>query len=423
NLEEAHNKLIPASYHYRIVRRDGTVRYVYTITRFNFNAKGETVSLYGVTYDETESKIAEIQLAEYTDNLLKIKNQLEYSEFKLKQAQAIARVGSWERNYKDNSIIWSDENCRIYGVSLQENKQTFESWKSFVHSEDLENTLQILENAHKTLTPATLYYRIVRKDGAVRYVYTITQFTYNETGKAVSLYGVTLDVTEQKLTELEILKKNEELRNLSNHIQHVREEERKLVSRDLHDELGQQLTALKMEINWIISNATGADEEMVLRLKQVLQFSDDLISTIRRILADLRPAIIDDLGLVAALEWKCDDFMEKSGVECKFISSIDERVFRDDFSINVYRILQEALTNVIRYAEAKLVTVIVHEDKQNLFLEISDDGKGFCTESIKNGKTLGILGMKERAALFDGDLEVIGMPNKGTSIKLKIPLI
>lgn len=391
------------------------------ISFYPIYSEGEIVGTACFSRDVTESKLAEMRLTKFTSNLIEVKNKLEQSEFKLKQAQAIAHVGSWELDFETGMALWSDEDCRIHGLSPKNNKHSFDVWRSFIHPEDVKRTLEILKESRDTLTPTSYQYRIIRKDGSIRYLYTINQFNFNIDGEPINLYGVTHDVTEQKLAEQEVIRKSEELRDLYNHIQSIREEERKIISRELHDELGQQLTALKMEIGWIINKQTNMEPEIVSKLKGVLQFSDGLIATIRKILADLRPAIIDDLGLIATLEWKCDDFMEKTGVECQFISSVNERVFGDDFSINVYRILQESLTNVARYAEAKAVTVLVSENEREFFLEIKDDGKGY-NETIHKGKTLGILGMKERAVLLGGELSVTGIQNKGTSIKLKLPL-
>jgi len=230
------------------------------------------------------------------------------------------------------------------------------------------------------------------------------------------------DITEKKEAVKEILLKNEQLKNLTSHLQRVREEERTTISREIHDELGQQLTALKMDIDWIMHKQNNPDEKVVSKLNEMLQMSDTIINTIRRISSDLRPAIIDDLGLIAALEWKCNDFEEKMGIPCKFVSNIKERKFENDFGINTYRILQETLTNIGRHAAAKSVTVSVNENETELFLEIADDGKGISSENIQNGKTLGIIGMKERAILLGGKLTIEGTKNKGTCTKLILPL-
>jgi signal transduction histidine kinase/CheY-like chemotaxis protein len=264
---------------------------------------------------------------------------------------------------------------------------------------------------------------------------TFTETEYNDgTWSEISFYPISKEnkvigtacysrnITEQKNTEQDILQKNEQLKNLTSHLQHIREEERTSIAREIHDELGQQLTALKMDIDWVLHKQDDAEEAVVNKLDEMLHMSDGIINTIRRISSDLRPAIIDDLGLIAALEWKCHDFEEKMGVPCQFVSTVKERKFENDFGINAYRILQETLTNVTRHSKAKSVKVSVSENEDELFLEISDDGKGISPENIQNGKTLGIVGMKERAALLGGKLIIEGTKNKGTRTRLILPL-
>jgi two-component system sensor histidine kinase UhpB len=226
----------------------------------------------------------------------------------------------------------------------------------------------------------------------------------------------------RRLAEEEIIVKNEQLKNLTSHLQHVREEERTTISREIHDELGQQLTALKMDIDWVLHKQSNPDDGIAAKLEEMLKMSDGILNTIRRISSDLRPSILDDLGLIAALEWMCDDFGEKTQIPCLFSSNIRERKFGNNFSITAYRILQETLTNISRHAEAKSVIVSVREKDNELLMDITDDGKGIDTTKIRNGKTLGILGMNERAALLGGKLIITGEEKSGTHIKLTLPL-
>ncbi len=372
--------------------------------------------------DITERKQVEIKLSKFNTELIDIKNELEHSELRLKQAQAIAHIGNWELDFKSGIALWSDEARRIYGLPLEENKQSYESWFSFIHPEDRDFVLKKIKEAEASLQDYSFYHRIVRKDGTVKHIYSQSHFELNAEGKPTGLYGVAQDVTEQKMIENEILQKNEQLKNLTSHLQQVREEERTTISREIHDELGQQLTALKMDIDWVKHKQNNPDEAVVSKLQEMLKMSDGIINTIRRISSDLRPAIIDDLGLIAALEWKCNDFEEKMGIPCQFISNVKERKFENHFGINAFRILQESLTNVSRHAAAKSVTVSVSENETELLLEIADDGKGISNERIGNGKTLGIVGMKERAALLGGELIIEGEKNKGTRTKLILPL-
>ncbi|MFL5764134.1 MAG: histidine kinase [Bacteroidia bacterium] len=219
----------------------------------------------------------------------------------------------------------------------------------------------------------------------------------------------------------ELIQSQVQLRALVNEIQEVRENERAHIAREIHDELGQQLTALKMDIGWVLSRHPDGDSEVNGKLAQMLALSDGIIDTVRRISSELRPAIIDDLGLTAALEWKCNDFNENSGVRCNFSSNVKERKFSNALSINFYRVLQEALTNVMRHASATRVDVCFSENESELVLEIIDNGKGMVPDTGRKRKALGILGMKERAALLGGVLNIISTKDKGTHIILNLP--
>jgi signal transduction histidine kinase len=178
-----------------------------------------------------------------------------------------------------------------------------------------------------------------------------------------------------------------------------------------------------MDIDWISHKQISQDTIVTLKLKDMLRICNGIIGTVRKISSDLRPAIIDNLGLIAALEWKCNDFEEKMGIPCYFVSNVTERKFENIFCINTYRILQETLTNISRHAVANFVSVSINENGKELFLEITDDGKGINNKVINSRNALGILGMKERAALLGGKLKITGVTNKGTHIKLTIPFL
>ncbi|MES2515484.1 MAG: PAS domain S-box protein [Bacteroidota bacterium] len=309
---------------------------------------------------------------------------------------------------------------KVLGYALQD--FLFHSSAEFFHPDDLPN----LRKNKKTLLAKPgeslpFQYRILHKNK--NWIWcegTLTNLLHEPSINAfVSNFR---DISERKKSEEEILEKNKQLKSLSNHLQTIREEERKNVAREIHDELGQHLTALKLDIDWILHKQTNPDPKVIIKLHEMLDINDGIINTVRRISSDLRPALLDDLGLIATIEWKCADFEERSGVKCQFISKIKERKFSKDFSIHMYRILQESLTNVNRHSGANKVAVILAELDNNLVLEIQDNGKGITPEHANNSKRLGILGMKERAGLLNGKLEIIGKEKKGTCIKLILSL-
>jgi two-component system sensor histidine kinase UhpB len=340
----------------------------------------------------------------------------------LAEAQAIARIGNWEINLINDVHTWSLEMYNIYGIETS-TVPSAELFVSRLHPEDSGRIAQGMEMSFVTRQDAAFNFRFIHTNGEVRHGRSQWKFELDDSGRALRQYGIMQDITEREMAEQEILSKNEELRLLSSHLQNIREDERKHIAREIHDELGQQLTALKMDIGWVMHKLTAIEKPVEAKLDYILKLSDEIINTVRRISSELRPAIIDDLGLLAALEWKCHDFEEKTDIPCRFVSSVRERKFDSDFGINVYRILQETLTNVSRHAEAKSVSVYLDENEQELTMEVRDDGKGIPEEKLNKGKTLGLVGMRERAKLLGGNLEISRITDngQGTCTKLTLP--
>ena len=177
-----------------------------------------------------------------------------------------------------------------------------------------------------------------------------------------------------------------------------------------------------MNVAWVKRKMGEQDELIVNKLKETLELCDFTITTIRKIASNLRPSIIDDLGLVAAIEWQCEEFSKRSGVPVNFSSDVNNLKFKPDASIALFRILQEALTNVARHANATNITCTLKKQGGNITLTIIDNGRGFDLSGKRKVKTLGILGMTERAAMINGTYKISSVPNKGTTVSVQIPL-
>ncbi|HEX4134536.1 MAG TPA: response regulator [Bryobacteraceae bacterium] len=210
----------------------------------------------------------------------------------------------------------------------------------------------------------------------------------------------------------------EQLRRLADHLRSAQEDERKRIARHLHDELGQALTLLKMNCSWIEGRLRDAPEGVIARLRSSIQLADDTISSVRRVATELRPAILD-LGIAAAIEWQAESFQARTNIECAADLQVDDESIAPETATELFRILQEALTNVLRHAEATEIHISLRREDNCLVLEIRDNGKGIGEERIANGKTLGLLGMRERAALVGGFLSVEG--GEGTTVRVYIP--
>jgi PAS domain S-box-containing protein len=218
---------------------------------------------------------------------------------------------------------------------------------------------------------------------------------------------------------------DEQLRALSGRIEAAREDERTAMAREIHDELGQALTALKMDVAWVLRRSEGValSASVVDKLRAMSGMTDQIIDQVRRISTELRPGVLDDLGLVAAIEWLAHEFEARASLTCVFTSSVGEARFERNVSTVIFRILQEALTNVARHAEASRVEVRLGEENAQLRLEVNDDGRGISEDAISDPKSLGLLGIRERARRLGGTVTVSGTREIGTRVVVEIPLV
>lgn len=230
------------------------------------------------------------------------------------------------------------------------------------------------------------------------------------------------DITERKEAEASLMESSEQLRELSRHLQEIREEERSQIARDIHDELGQQLTGLKMDISWLKKKAVQDDAAVMDKFNDAIALVDDTVKSIRRITAELRPSIIDDLGLNAALEWHINEFKERIGIEIIYENSFDDNNIDPDISIGLFRILQESLTNIAKHAQASQVTIKIEKIKDSVRLCVKDNGVGFNSKAKKHDFTFGHLGIKERISKMRGKCIIKSKPGAGTGIEVTLPL-
>jgi signal transduction histidine kinase len=227
---------------------------------------------------------------------------------------------------------------------------------------------------------------------------------------------------ERRKTEEKLRKSHEQLRALSVYLQHIRENERIRISRQVHDELGQSLTGLKMDLYWLSSRVPRQLRDLHEKAKSMSAHIDSTIQTVRRISTELRPGILDDLGLVAALEWQAHEFQKRTGIRCEVSSELKQTMLHEELNTAFFRIFQEILTNVIRHAKATKVTVELKKIRGQLSLTVEDNGRGISEAEISNTKSIGLLGMRERAALLGGKISFSGVRGKGTTVVVRIPL-
>lgn len=283
------------------------------------------------------------------------------------------------------------------------------------------------EMLKKGMAPAHLEYEIQPRSGDRRIISWSNTVLRNQQGDAIGITGIGEDVTERKLSEERFRAAYEQSRALSTRLQSVREEERIRIAREIHDVLGQALTGLKMDVWWLIKKFSaegGAPNKQTLleKFESMSELINSTIGSVRKLATELRPGVLDDLGLVAAIEWQAREFQARTGINCRLRLPEEDLVLRADESTAVFRIFQEILTNVARHADARNVEVAMREEDGILVLEVADDGRGIAENKISGAGSLGILGMRERAVLFGGEVRIRIGKRKGTVVTVRIPL-
>jgi len=230
------------------------------------------------------------------------------------------------------------------------------------------------------------------------------------------------EIAERRRVEEHLRKSEENLRALAAHVQSVREEEWTRIAREIHDELGQSLTGLKMDLTWVANRLPEDRRELAERTKSMFGLIDDTIQSVRRIASRLRPEVLDNLGLIAAIEWHAGDFRKRTGIRCKISAPSETPALDRERSTAAFRIFQELLTNVARHANATRIDVTMRVDSGALVFTVEDNGKGIAESAINDSKSLGLLGMRERVLPFGGTIEIAGFRDKGTQVKVSIPL-
>jgi PAS domain S-box-containing protein len=244
---------------------------------------------------------------------------------------------------------------------------------------------------------------------------------YDSRGWFMGHFGIQRDISDRKQAENELLQSRQELRDLTARLQLVREEERTCMAREVHDELGQALTGLKIDLAWVKPRVMDRPA-IADRVQSIIVRIDGAMDTVRRIATDLRPSVLDDLGLVAAVEWQAQEFERSTGIATQLEVQAGHPELDDRCATTAFRILQETLTNVTRHAHATRVRIALQVSAEELTLEVRDNGRGISKSDLLSSTSLGLIGSRERAIACGGKLVIRGIRNQGTIALLRIPL-
>jgi len=348
---------------------------------------------------------------------------LKQSEERFQLAVRGATAGLWDWNPQSGAIYLSPHFKEILGYEAHELPNESQAVFDAIHPDDIDRVGTSLAAHLEQKRAYDIEYRVCTKSGEVRWIHSRGQALWNPSGEAYRMVGWIIDVTERRLADEALRESREELQRLSANIQRAREEEKTRIARELHDDLGQQLAALKIECARNDNRVEGVDSpEAGTDMSSIYAMIDQLVVSVRRIATDLRPAMLDDLGLIPAIEWFIERFSERHGVRVVQHIDAEDIDFNHDSSTAVFRIVQEALTNVARHSGATEVRLDIARKEQHCVVRIADNGRGCPGDARPAPSSFGLIGMRERAAALKGELKIQTAPDNGFAITISLPL-
>ena len=333
--------------------------------------------------------------------------------------------GLWDWNPVTDEVFYSNRWKEMLGYNKDEIPNESEIWRNLLHPDDREKVINELQ---KLISGDTELYmveeRLRCKDGTYKWILGRGKvMSRNEAGKPVRCIGTHTDIHKIKIIEESLRLSQEQLKKYAMHLHSVREEERLLLAREIHDELGQTLVALKIDIGMFKQKVLKATDinlhgDFLLNFDQLLELVNVTLNTTRKIMTDLRPEVLNLLGIVDATKLLVKNFSERYKIDCKFTTNIEMPDLNEQQSLALYRILQEALNNVARHSEANCACIVMDMVGSILKVTISDNGKGFDPNADIKDDSYGLIGIRERVSLLEGVLDITSEKGKGTDIRI-----
>ncbi|QCP50805.1 response regulator [Trinickia violacea] len=345
------------------------------------------------------------------------------SEERFQLAVSGATAGLWDWNPQTGTMYFSPHFKEILGYEDHEMPNVAQAHQDAIHPDDVELVAANLKAHMEHKRDYNVEYRVRTKSGEFHWIQSRGQALRTVSGEPYRIVGWIMDVTDRKRADEALRSSREELQRLSANIQHIREEEKTRIARELHDDLGQQLTALKMEVMFAedeLKRAEAAASSAILQ--NVYALIDQLVHSVRRIATDLRPVILDDLGLMPAIDWLVTEFSARYDVRVTTRVDANDIAFSRDSATEVFRMVQEALTNIARHSRATEATLEIVRDDPHCIVRIADNGRGTARDARPGPNSFGLLGMRERAARLGGQIGIRTAPGEGFGLTITLPL-
>ncbi len=392
----------------RFRRRNGEIRHALLSFEPVIDTKGELLLVTMIT-DVTERK--------------QVQEELQRSQSFLEQAQEVGKIGSWVAGLGDDGSLWaSREVYRIFGVS-EDTPIDVRSFVAIVHPEDRAAVRARVQHGIEAHTPVSIEHRIMLPNGEHRWVYERAEVIYDADDRPLKLIGVVQDISDRIQRDETLRHYTERLQTLSQSLLEAQERERQHIARELHDQIGQALTAVQINLQTEMQHADSGSRS---RIVDSIAIVEQVLEQVRDLSLNLRPPMLDDLGLIPALRWYLTQQAQRAGLQVELDAEPVAAALDPACKIACFRIVQEAVTNIVRHAKAHKIGVRLWCEADMLQVVVRDDGTGFDVDAFRHSEKhhahLGLIGMEERATLLGGHLQVTSVPGDGTEVRIQLPL-
>lgn len=388
---------------------DGQFRTFLTRVQPLKDAQGRVVRWFGTNTD--------------VDELKSLEEALRGTQARLNSALRAGSIGTWSWDVKSDQVVGDVFVARTFSLDEEAVAEGLpvEAYLAAISQEDRPAVEATLERARQTNGFYDMEFRVQLIDGELRWLQARGQAKCDERGSALRFDGAIMDITERKLAEVA-------LHTFSRRLVEAQEAERTRIAREVHDLLGQLLTALKMDLSMCVRKLPephdeAGREKFVARVGGMQELTDEIIRTVQHISAELRPGVLDTLGLVAAIEWQANEFENRTEISCTCDLPLSPLDVSPERATAMFRIFQEILTNIARHSQATAVEISLHNEESQVVLTVQDNGRGMTEEELAAAaSSLGLMGMRERARLFGGDINISSERGKGTRVVAALPL-